>query len=40
MFYRIEKIEAIMNVDLNNSNILLHLHLSFKILDFFEISLP
>lgn len=40
MFYRIGKIEVIMDVDLNNSDILLHLHLSFKILEFLKISLP
>ncbi|MCR4435994.1 MAG: helix-turn-helix domain-containing protein [Clostridiales bacterium] len=34
MIYRIEKIEEIMNVDLNDSNTLLHLHLSFKMLEF------
>ncbi|MHB8074690.1 PucR family transcriptional regulator [Desulfosporosinus fructosivorans] len=40
MFYRIGKIEDVMNVDLNNSNILLLLHLSFKILEFLKIPLP
>jgi len=40
MQYRIGKIELIMEVDLNNSNILLHLHLSFKILEFLKIALP
>lgn len=40
MQYRIGKIELIMDVDLNNSDILLHLHLSFKILEFLKITLP
>lgn len=40
MSYRIEKIEGIMNVNLNDSNILLNLHLSFKILEFLKSALP
>jgi len=40
MQYRIGKIELIMDVDLNNSDLLLHLHLSFKILEFLKIALP
>ena len=40
MQYRIGKIELIMEVDLNDSNILLHLHLSLKILEFLKIALP
>lgn len=33
MFYRIEKIESILNVDLNNVDILFQLYLSYKILE-------
>lgn len=40
MFHRIEKIENILNVDLNNGDILFHLYLSYKIMDFFKITLP
>lgn len=40
MQYRIVKIEHIMDVDLNNSDTMLHLHLSFKILEFLKIALP
>lgn len=40
MFYRLEKIEAIMDIDINNSNTVLHLHLSFKILELLKIDLP
>lgn len=40
MIYRLEKIEAIMDIDINNSNTLLHLHLSFKILELLKIDLP
>ncbi|ODA42569.1 helix-turn-helix domain-containing protein [Desulfosporosinus sp. BG] len=40
MFYRLEKIESIMNIDINNSNTFLHLHLSFKILELLKIDLP
>lgn len=40
MFYRLEKIEAIMDIDINNSNTFLHLHLSFKILELLKINLP
>lgn len=37
LFYRLEKIEAIMGIDINNSNTYLHLHLSFKILELLKI---
>lgn len=40
MFHRIEKTESILNVDLNDSDILFQLYLSFKILEFLNISLP
>lgn len=40
MFYRLEKIDDIMDIDLNSSNIFLHLHLSFKILEFLKIDFP
>lgn len=40
MFYRLEKIESIMDIDLNNSNTFLHLHLSFLILELLEIDMP
>ena len=40
MFYRLEKIKSITDIDLNNSNIFLHLHLSFKILELLKIDLP
>jgi len=40
MQYRIGKIELIMDVDLNNSDTMLHLHLSFKILEFLKMTLP
>ena len=40
MFYRMEKIESLMNININNSNTLLHLHLSFKILELLNIDLP
>lgn len=40
MFYRLEKIEVIMDIDINNSNTFLHLHLSFKILELLKINLP
>lgn len=40
MFFRIEKIESITNIDLNNSDTLLHLHFSFKILELLEINIP
>ena len=40
MFYRLEKIESIMDIDINNSNTFLHLHLSFKILELLKIDLP
>lgn len=40
MFYRLEKIEAIMDIDINNSNTFLHLHLSFKILELLKINFP
>jgi len=40
MFYRLEKIESIMDIDINNSNsnTFLHLHLSFKILELLKIN--
>lgn len=37
MFYRLEKIETIMGIEINNSNTFLHLHLSFKILELLKI---
>lgn len=40
MFYRLEKIDSLLDIDINNSNTLLHLHLSFKILELLEIDLP
>lgn len=40
MFYRLEKIEAIMDINIDNSNTFLHLHLSFKILELLKINLP
>lgn len=36
MIYRMNKIEEIMNVDLNDINILLHLHMSFKLLEYMK----
>jgi len=40
MFHRLEKIEEILNVDLNNGDILFKLYLSYKILEFLKIDLP
>ncbi|MDP4159187.1 MAG: helix-turn-helix domain-containing protein [Bacillota bacterium] len=40
MFHRIEKIESILNVDLNDGDVLFQLYLSYKILEFFKIALP
>jgi len=40
MFYRIEKIESLLNVDLNDGEVLFQLYLSYKILEFFKITLP
>lgn len=40
MFYRIEKIESILNVDMNDGDVLFHLYLSYKILEFLKIELP
>lgn len=34
MIYRIEKIQEILNVDLNSSDTVLHLHMSFKLLEY------
>lgn len=39
MFHRIERIESLLNVDLNNGDILFQLYLSYKILEFFKITL-
>ena len=39
MFHRIEKIETLLNVDLNNGDILFQLYLSYKILEFLKIGL-
>lgn len=38
MFYRIEKIESLLNVDLNNGDVLFQLYLSYKILEFHKIT--
>lgn len=40
MFYRLEKIESIMDIDINNSNTFLHLHFSFIILKLMKIDMP
>ncbi|UWG95707.1 helix-turn-helix domain-containing protein [Dehalobacter sp. DCM] len=40
MFFRIEKIESIMNIDLDDSNTVLHLHFSFKLLEISGIQIP
>ncbi|OLN26864.1 PucR family transcriptional regulator [Desulfosporosinus metallidurans] len=40
MFHRIEKIENLLNVDLNDGDVLFQLYLSYKILEFFKIALP
>ncbi|WP_407309466.1 PucR family transcriptional regulator [Desulfosporosinus sp. SB140] len=40
MFHRIEKIESILNVDLNDGDILFQLYLSYKMLELLKISLP
>ena len=40
MFHRLEKIESLLNVDLNNGDVLFQLYLSYKILEFFKIALP
>ncbi|AET69585.1 hypothetical protein Desor_4148 [Desulfosporosinus orientis DSM 765] len=40
MFHRIEKIENLLNVDLNNGDVLFQLYLSYKILEFLKITLP
>lgn len=40
LFYRLEKIAAIMDIDINNSNTFLHLHISYKILELLKIDLP
>ncbi|AOT71229.1 PucR family transcriptional regulator [Geosporobacter ferrireducens] len=40
MFYRLEKIQDIIDIDINNQNTSLHLHLSFKILELLKIDLP
>ena len=40
MFHRIEKIENILNIDLNDGDVLFQLYLSYKILEFLKIDLP
>ncbi|MDR3541121.1 MAG: helix-turn-helix domain-containing protein [Desulfosporosinus sp.] len=40
MFHRMEKIESILNVDLNDGDVLFQLYLSYKILEFLKITLP
>lgn len=40
MFHRLEKIEEILNVDLNNGDVLFNLYLSYNILEFLKIDLP
>lgn len=40
MFHRIEKIESILNIDLNDGDMLFQLYLSYKILEFLKIPLP
>jgi len=40
MFHRLEKIEEILNVDLNNVDVLFKLYLSYRILEFLKIDLP
>lgn len=40
MFFRIEKLELIMNIDLNDTDTFLHLHFSFKILELLKVEIP
>lgn len=40
LFHRMEKIERLLNVDLNDGNVLFQLYLSYKILEFLQIPLP
>jgi PucR family transcriptional regulator, proline-responsive transcriptional activator len=40
MFHRIEKAESLLNVDLDDGDVLFQLYLSYKILEFFKITLP
>ncbi|MCO1601362.1 PucR family transcriptional regulator [Desulfosporosinus nitroreducens] len=40
MFHRIEKIEKLLNVDLNDGDVFFQLYLSYKILEFYKITLP
>ena len=40
LFHRLEKIESLLNVDLNDGDVLFHLYLSYKILEFLKIALP
>ncbi|HBV88410.1 MAG TPA: PucR family transcriptional regulator [Desulfosporosinus sp.] len=40
MFHRIEKIESLLNVDLNNGDVLFQLYLSYKILEFLKLHSP
>lgn len=40
MFHRLEKIEEILNVDLDNGDVLFKLYLSYKILEYLKIDLP
>ncbi|MDQ7092312.1 helix-turn-helix domain-containing protein [Desulfosporosinus sp. PR] len=40
MFHRIEKIESILNLDLNDGDILFQLYFSYKMLELLKVSLP
>lgn len=40
MFHRIEKIESLLKVDLNDGDTLFQLYLSYKILEFYKVALP
>lgn len=40
IIYRMDKIQEILNVRLNDSNILLHLHLSFKFMEYMKLFMP
>lgn len=40
LFHRMEKIEQLLNVDLNDGNVMFQLYLSYKILEFLRIPLP
>ncbi|TGE31476.1 helix-turn-helix domain-containing protein [Desulfosporosinus sp. Sb-LF] len=40
LFHRMEKIESLLDVDLNDGDVLFQLYLSYKILEFLKIALP